>query len=400
MAELEQNPLIVQKTWKELNEGVNSQYDFQKTTFGGTQTGVVASNLALYDAVVDWEGHGDFVDIQSAIDAGKTRLFVRAGTYYISTPIIPSNTMSIIGENQNDTILIYSEGSVAGQNIIQTSKKITIKNLNLEGNSVALNGIYVSTAGGGITAEDCTFSTFTNAGISFEANTQVEWVLIKNSYFVFSKYAIIGKYIDHISIINNTIDNIGTTTLIYLKNVSNCVIDGNMLGRPDVGGICDNGVIILKDDVAPLKNIFNVKITNNIFADFNYNAIKLGYVAPRGEDTDSDINKNLIDSNIIGTTGLESIYINRGEFNIISNNIIEQACDDDVNLSNISLLWCNYCNILNNKIESVGGYANIEVVGYGNIVVGNFLPGSTGDALTMLNTNNEFGHNIETSSPL
>jgi len=63
------------------------------------------SNLKLYDAVVDVGGYGDYSDIQSAIDAGKTNIFVRNGTYTLSADIVLPNGCLLTGESLEETII-------------------------------------------------------------------------------------------------------------------------------------------------------------------------------------------------------------------------------------------------------------------------------------------------------
>ena len=58
-----------------------------------------SSGQTIYDAVVAPSG-GDYTDIQSAITAGKTSIFVREGTYTLSADIVfASNDTQIIGES-------------------------------------------------------------------------------------------------------------------------------------------------------------------------------------------------------------------------------------------------------------------------------------------------------------
>lgn len=59
----------------------------------------------LFEAVVDVGGNGDYSDIQSAIDAGKKRIFVRAGTYTLSADIILDSDILLQGENKYTTII-------------------------------------------------------------------------------------------------------------------------------------------------------------------------------------------------------------------------------------------------------------------------------------------------------
>ena len=98
-----------------------------------------------YDAVVDKEGKGDYTDIKSALDAGKTKIFLRAGTYIIDEAItITKSNVLIIGEDWsntilkaktalNDSIIVLGDGSNAYSNI-------TIYNLQIDGDQTNQTG--------------------------------------------------------------------------------------------------------------------------------------------------------------------------------------------------------------------------------------------------------------------
>jgi hypothetical protein len=351
---------------------------------------------------VDWEGHGDFVDIQSAIDAGKTRLFVRAGTYSVDTTITikESNTL-IFGEERISTVIRFSEIATAGINLIESAYSFSIKNITLACDTIAgthfLNGIYFSEANNGYESviENCYFQYFEyGSGICLGTGGQISNFLITNNEFIGNLYHITGQRLEYIKIIDNIFnDSVAdiTTGDISLNYVAKSFIDRNKF----LGSEADFGIrLYLSVPGVVQQNM----ISNNYFYIRTSNFIIHNYDTVQGEDTDCLIYRNTISNNVMLRCGLEAIYMNRCEYNIISSNLIWEASHADSNYSNIYLLWCNYNNISDNKIEAPVGYANIQVVGHGNVVVGNYLPGSTvaGNALEILNPDNEFGHNIET----
>lgn len=98
------------------------------------------SNLMLYEAVVDAAGYGDYTNIQDALDAGKTKIYVRAGTYEISSAInSTSSNIKIIGESKMNTTIRLSNGSDC--NMIDfgtaptTPTSVEIRNFTFNGNS-------------------------------------------------------------------------------------------------------------------------------------------------------------------------------------------------------------------------------------------------------------------------
>lgn len=108
------------------------------TTFlRGDQTWAAAtgSGQTLYECVVAASG-GDYTTVGAAITAGKTRIFVRAGTYSETTMSLPSNCV-IVGESRDGVILDLNNGYIAcGGN--DRLEHFTIKNW-------ATNGVRVTT---------------------------------------------------------------------------------------------------------------------------------------------------------------------------------------------------------------------------------------------------------------
>jgi len=82
---------------------------------------VSASNLKTvdgesYNFIVDWQGHGDFLTVQDAIDAvpdfrkKETKIFIKKGTYKEKLVLPTSKTnVTFVGENKTETILTYDD---------------------------------------------------------------------------------------------------------------------------------------------------------------------------------------------------------------------------------------------------------------------------------------------------
>jgi len=62
----------------------------------------------MYDAIVAKDGSGQYIQIQDAIDAGKKRIYVRSGTYYLNRDITLDSNVIIIGEDRDNTIIDFN----------------------------------------------------------------------------------------------------------------------------------------------------------------------------------------------------------------------------------------------------------------------------------------------------
>lgn len=104
----------------------------------GNHSATKLSGARNYDAMVDVDRHGDFLSVQAAIDAGRSNIRVRKGTYLFDDDLVIPTGVSIICENKYNTIFDF-QGNAKGVKIIGTSgsikqnfvlKDLTIKNSN------------------------------------------------------------------------------------------------------------------------------------------------------------------------------------------------------------------------------------------------------------------------------
>jgi hypothetical protein len=150
---------------------VSGKSGFQLDPTGGfSKINAFGGNVTLYDAVVDASGKGQFKTIQDALNAGKKRIFVRAGTYVISSSItITSDDIFITGESRTETVLQFSSSVSSDIPMIDIGDNVTsyenflVKNLTLDGNrsnqSTATNGIRVRLSSI-LSLEDCILKNF------------------------------------------------------------------------------------------------------------------------------------------------------------------------------------------------------------------------------------------------
>lgn len=218
---------------------------------GGGLSNIKYSNLMLYDAVVDADGNGDFRDIQSAIDAGRTRIFVRAGTYVLDADIVLDSDIMIVGESKYNTIIdcnnsaykitaegddVYSTGSITLTNGSATvTGSGTSWNANLEA------GDYIAT-------DEHSFKI-----ASVDSDTQVT---IETNYYGETSSGLgyyAGTFKHNIQIHNITVKNQNLSSLagmIDLKSVINSTF---------------NDIIITEGDTAYSYSFRGRYIFNSIF---------------------------------------------------------------------------------------------------------------------------------------
>jgi hypothetical protein len=106
---------------------------------------VIASNLVLYEAVVDAGGDGDYTDIQAALTAGKTRIFVRNGTYNLGADItITADDVYIVGESRGGVNIVGNVGATE-YGISISGDRCTLINLKKDRSTTLSNyGIYIT----------------------------------------------------------------------------------------------------------------------------------------------------------------------------------------------------------------------------------------------------------------
>jgi hypothetical protein len=153
----------------------------------------------LYDAVVDAGGNGDFRSIQKAIDAGRTRIFVRAGTYVLDDDIVLDSNMMIVGESKYTTIIDcngsnqikavgdtpYETGTVSvtqGSDTITGSGTSWQSNLEVGDYIVFANAVHVISAINSDTELEISVSYWgaTQSGLSYHAGAFKNNINIQN----------------------------------------------------------------------------------------------------------------------------------------------------------------------------------------------------------------------------
>lgn len=101
-------------------------------------------DLSPYSAIVDRDGHGDFWQIQDAIDAGHKSIFVRDGTYDAFD--IDQADVVVVGESWD----VIVDGGITAHAVAITAANVSVRNLTAQttaGGGQAYDGVNVSAAG-------------------------------------------------------------------------------------------------------------------------------------------------------------------------------------------------------------------------------------------------------------
>ena len=254
------------------------------------------SNLVLFEAVVDAAGNGDYLDLQSALNAGKKRIFVRSGDYSITTPItITADDVKIVGEGWQNTCFRSNE-AIGATNVFE----IGFENDPYKNIEISDIGINTTPSAGGS-------GFFAHSGVSF---------LTINNCHVYGCYTsgITFQGVD-ISTISNCFIEFSHSYGIVFQNASNSTISNNSIGYNNNAGIYLYGA-------AQQNNISG----NTIYANDNYQINIEGSFF-------NLINNNLIDGRL--AAGDTISVMNAAHNNIISGNAIIQAGHNGINLQGV-----------------------------------------------------------------
>lgn len=207
-----------------------------------------------FEAVVAEDGSGDYTTIQNAITAGKKSIFVKHGTYTLTSDLsLPDNAI-IQGENWQETI-ITGNAKITGVN------KVTLKNLKITCSSSPA----ISFTGDYNTFENLWIETATTMGISgYGANNRIlNCHIVCNAYPIgLGQYAIVrGNYLDggsatecdlgsYCILSSNQVrksGNVGTSA-VYANTF--CVIENNII----ISTVSSNTGIYAKEGCSVIGN--------------------------------------------------------------------------------------------------------------------------------------------------
>jgi len=343
----------------------------------------------IYDAIVDAAGGGDFTDIQSAIDSGALSIWIRSGTYTLSSDIIIASSGTLLmGEDKVDVIIDFDS-----------------------------NSNQITTSGGII--EDCLISGLT-VKHSNHANGALHFLLIGATYrrweisnciFIDNVKAIEANSFSFGKIFNNNFNDTddggkphATTVMIDFIGGSKNIIAFNNFQRESLGGD-----LAIRLDGTPTE----YQISSNIIQKFEGNTMQIGAT--------STGNRIFVDKNIIsalptgfGNGSAAGILINasicvisnnrvdgfkttgivvQGSKNTITNNLIDAG---GFTSADGILIDGNYDNniLINNYINATNNGINIASADVNNTIVTNNNLADSATAFVDSGTNSELAHNL------
>ncbi|NIA09509.1 MAG: hypothetical protein GWP10_07230 [Nitrospiraceae bacterium] len=312
----------------------------------------------IYDAVVAPKADGgDYTDIQSALDAGKTSIFVRSGTYEISSTItILSSGVTIVGESWTNTILKLANG--ANCDIIDVGDGVTaisdfsISDIQIDGNK----------------ANQTDFSH----GILFygESGYLITESVVKNCKVKnCHDYGIYLYHSNNNTITGNQINLNGHYGGIYLVYSNNNTINGNQVSN-NYNGIyltnSNNNTITGNQASSNNDGIYFSGSNNNTVTGNQTNLNNIGI------HLDSVSNNNTI-------TGNQSNSNNNYGINLFnSNNNTVTGNQTNLNSGNgMYLTFANNNTITGNQINSNSSNGMYLTNSDNNIIIGNRCTGNS-----------------------
>jgi len=332
-----------------------------------------------YKAIVDPTGNQDFTDIQAAIDyvhgLGGGAIFIKAGTYTLTSDITLYNNIEIVGED-NDSVIFDFNSGVYQFKLIGTAathkKNCWLKNIQIKNSRKGVAGA-------------CYFNYVDNSGI---VNCKFQ---------------------------NNKASAGGFGVAVSLANSSRICVEDNYFYDNEVALEVSNCTLtkIYKNDINDSDTIgifldagLNNFVFNNLIRNSANSAIQL-------ESSDrSQIIGNFID--VFTSYGITTGENNPTSYLVIANNYIEDG--GDVSAA-ISLYFdSRYCSIVGNVLKNNNGEGVYLASGSRNTITGNVITGGgrgvylddssdrnivlaniligNSTAITNEGTNTEIGHNI------
>jgi len=411
-------------------------------------------DFVIYDAVVDQTGRGTHLTIQDALNSGKKRIFVRAGTYILTSAItISTSDILITGESKYNTIInlngdnelqsigsnIYSTGTVTatnGSNVITGLGTLWLTQagsdgyLILNGNTYNVNAVNSDTE----LEIDVNYFGHTESGISYFVGDFINNVSISNLTITGQDVSAATGAIKFFNVINSFIDNVIVTKNdviytngIYLyrsfnNKISNIRVDNNgnsgiFLSHSDYNIldkiVCNNndgyGVFLNSSDKNSLSNIFssaNDYYGILISSGCSENKIMSCYCLNNtfnGIHISSADRTIVTNCHVIGNLG-NGIDVVNSENCVISNNFVG---DNSQKINNayteILLNQSSYCTVSGNSIHcslaNKSAYGIEEARSSGtsdyNLISNNIIRGVATQSILILGANTIIGNNIE-----
>ena len=290
------------------------------------------------------EAGGDFTDIQEAVNfannSGGGAIFIKSGTYKISSHITLYSNIELIGQDNDTTILDFGGASIrlsAPGSSASHLTNIHISNIQLK-DSIYEYGSIDMVYTDNYSINNCKFvnsQTTSGTDIYIEQATLGE---VNNNYSLASRGFIVTNTVTGLILDKNTISDYTSASFgaaIRIDANTNVIISNNTITSDNASAgsgiwlINSDGTKVNKNSIALSGSstdltIFsqgadNCLITNNTLSSANSDGIILGY------DTDSSDNNIIMGNNITAakTAGdFAAIGVNLGDRNIIIGNYV------------------------------------------------------------------------------
>jgi parallel beta-helix repeat protein len=295
--------------------------------------------------VVDYSGPDAATVINAALSAMRNggELFLKAGTYHLSSPIYLPNRWNILITGEGNSTILSASGTFQGVIYFLGSSNCTVRSLTIDGGmpTYTAEGITI-TSSKYITVEDVKIEHCLSDAIS---SYQAPYIIIRSS-----------------TIVNNggPTSPAGFGDGIGLDTSSNSTITDNIIEGNYLNGIwiTSTGASVSTGDV-----IEGNQVNYNAAAGGNWAGITIG-------TTTGVVNDTIIRNNVIGNNhalGIWCLYANK--LNITGNHIFNNH-DEGISLSHSSDDL-----VQGNDLEQNGGYAGIgvDVNSKNNLITGNQL---------------------------
>lgn len=345
---------------------------------------------SLYECVVDAGGGGDYTTLGAAITAGKTRIFIKAGSYTESAITTTTAAINIVGESRDGVVLNFGENSCtfsgANVNISNVTFTFSTGGLVLSGATQRLSGSYINRTGNSSTATLTVRGT--NAQIIGNKFNDVNTTA--SHRFVFdtgTNQLILGNIWVNAPCINGyAAIFIDSESFSFTGNQVNLAVDfteGSFGIKTDATGIINSNIIIANGNNAAHLYCYNgyVLISGNYFYSSAGNGgigieISGGSIVGNFSQTFARLfaiiknGVNFSGNNIIGSRSTSSfigVYVG-GDFCCVSGNIFDSIYTG-VKIESTSYTY-------NSVVGNVFKENTVPIV---NVSYKNTITGNTGD---------------------
>jgi len=395
------------------------------------------SSAQVAECVVAPEG-GDYTTIQDALNAGKKRIYIKAGTYIIPSPGISltSDNIELYGEDKESVILKAQGGTDQDFYVLNISaavKGIVLKSLTIDANKdeqsgeePSVGGILISGAVTDLLITDCKILNTASASGIYIASSGANNVKIINNFFDgITSYSGISNSASENLFTDNIFQNsyggitsLGNDNIISNNLVKNCTFGIYLQGDRNLvlGNLCKsnsrvginvssgkhqlvvgnkcylNGSTYKEPGIDIGSKVSDCSVVGNVCVG-NYGPGIMTYASYRCT----------IIGNICALNGREGIRIRGSQFLTISGNSLYKNSQESPGtysallLDTVSTYYSRYNVISSNTIDATDspyGIREADTNCNWNIYLGNVVRNASTANISTQGTNNDVAHNM------